>query len=279
MPEPELIVTERPAPRVARLVLNRPEKRNAQNTALLHQLDRAFHREADNDDVSVIILAAAGPHFSAGHDLGEADVLEQSAARPSVTGWRAGTGSPVERIMARERDLYLGMSERWRVIPKPTIAQVHGKCIAGGLMLVWPCDLIVASDDAEFQDPTVLMGMPGCELFVHPAEVGPRQAKEWLFTASTLTASQALQLGMVNRVVPRAALESETLSLASAIASKPLAALRLVKESVNAAADAQGRSAALQVAFANHQIAHAHNLQLHGIVVDPAGISPRVSRP
>jgi len=279
MPEPSYILSERPAPRVARLVLNRPEKRNAQNTALLYELDRAFLEATEDESVSVVILAAAGPHFSSGHDLGEADPLDRSAAHPTATGWRAVSGSLAERILARERDLYLGLSERWRVLPKPTIAQVQGKCIAGGLMLAWPCDLIVASEDAEFQDPTVLMGMPGCELFDHPREIGPRRAKEWLFTASTLTARQAFDLGMVNRVVPRESLENETLALASAIAAKPLLALRLIKESVNAAVDAQGRAGALQTAFSHHQLAHAHNLQAHGMAVDPAGFPAQVRRP
>jgi len=278
MPDPRHVLSERPAPRVARLVLDRADKRNAQNTALLYQLDEEFQAAADDDAVSVIILAARGPHFSSGHDLGEAEPLDASAGHASVTGWRTATGTLAERILARERDLYLGLSERWRSLPKPTIAQVQGKCIAGGLMLAWPCDLIVAGEDAEFQDPTVLMGVPGCELFDHPREIGPRRAKEWLFTAGTIRADQALALGMVNRVVPRESLEAETLALAVSIAAKPLLALRLIKESVNAAVDGQGRAAALQTAFSNHQLAHAHNLQAHGLPVDPAGVSPRVTR-
>jgi enoyl-CoA hydratase len=84
--------------------------------------------------------------------------------------------------MAIEKELYLGLSERWRNIPKPTIAEVQGKVIAGGLMLVWPCDLIVASEDAQFADNTVAMGIAGAEFFNHPWELGARKAKEMLFT-------------------------------------------------------------------------------------------------
>jgi enoyl-CoA hydratase len=86
---------------------------------------------------------------------------------------------------AREQEIYLQVTRRWRNFPKPTIAQVQGKCIAGGLMLAWACDLIVASDDAQFCDPVVTMGVCGVEWFAHPWELGPRKAKELLFTADT----------------------------------------------------------------------------------------------
>ena len=83
----------------------------------------------------------------------------------------------------READAYLGLCRKWRDLPKPTIAMVHGGCIAGGLMLAWVCDLIIASEDAFFADPVVRMGIPGVEFFAHPWEVGVRKAKELLFTA------------------------------------------------------------------------------------------------
>ena len=108
---------------------------------------------------------------------------------------------------ARELEVYLGMCRRWREMPKPTIAMVQGACIAGGLMLAWVCDLIVATDDAFFADPVVRMGIPGVEYFAHPGCSGPRIAKEFLFTGDRFTAERAYQVGMVNRVVPRAELE------------------------------------------------------------------------
>ncbi|MCA1847332.1 MAG: enoyl-CoA hydratase/isomerase family protein, partial [Actinobacteria bacterium] len=153
--------------------------------------------------------------------------------------------------------VYVGMCRRWRELTKPTIAQVQGKTIAGGLMLMWVCDIIVASDDATFCDPTVAFGVNGVEWFCHPWELGPRKAKELLFTGDVLTAAEAATLGMVNRVVPREALEDETLALARRIATKPSFALKLAKQSVNQAVDAQGFGPAQQAAFGLHHLGHA----------------------
>src|SRR5690606_13089593 len=194
-----------------------------------------------SDDIAVIILAALGPHFSSGHDLREPDLMGKLGEFRTVGTWAQFSAGGAEGWMAREQELYRGFSERWRNIPKPTIAQVQGKCIAGGLMLVWPCDLIVASEDALFSDNTVSMGMTGVEFFGHPWELGPRKAKEMLFTSDFVTAQDAHRLGMVNQVVPAAELATFTLELASKIAAKPLFALKLAKEAVNAAEDAQGR--------------------------------------
>ena len=267
----EHILYESPAPKVARIVLNRPQSRNAQDTRLLYELNDAFNLAAKDDDISVIILAANGPHFSSGHDLREADPIGSLSAFETVGTWCGFGCAGAEGWMAREKELYQGLSERWRNIPKPTIAEVQGKCIAGGLMLIWPCDLIVASDDATFADNTVSMGMTGVEYFGHPWELGPRKAKEMLFTSDFLSAAEAQRLGMVNQVVPAEKLTAFTLDLASRIAQKPLFALKLAKEAVNAAEDAQGRISAMQTAFAIHQLSHSHNMQVHGMPIDPRG--------
>jgi enoyl-CoA hydratase len=142
-------------------------------------------------------------------------------------------------------------------------------------MLAWPCDLIVAAADAAFCDNTVGMGVGGVEYFGHPWELGPRKAKELLFTADWLTAEEAKALGMVNHVVPATDLAGFTLDLAKRIAAKPLFALKLAKEAVNAAEDAQGRAGAMNTAFALHQLAHSHNMQVHGMPVDPSGLQVR----
>jgi enoyl-CoA hydratase len=170
--------------------------------------------------------------------------------------------------MGVEKELFLGLSERWRNLPKPTIAEVQGKVISGGLMLVWPCDIIVAAEDARFADNTVAMGVCGAEFFNHPYELGPRMAKEMLFTSDFVTARQAHQLGMVNHVVPRADLTTFVTTLAKRIAARPLFALKLAKEAVNAAQDAAGRSSAMQTAFALHQLCHSHNMQVYGQLID-----------
>src|SRR3954454_18310675 len=109
---------------------------------------------------------------------------------------------------------------------------VQGACIAGGLMLAWSCDLLVASDDAFFADPVVRMGIPGVEYFAHPWVMGPRFAKELLFLGERVGAARALQLGMVNRVVARTDLESSTFALAEKIAAMPSFGLALAKKAV-----------------------------------------------
>jgi enoyl-CoA hydratase len=172
--------------------------------------------------------------------------------------------------MAREKEIYLGFSERWRNIPKPTIAAVQGKVIAGGLMLVWPCDIIVAADNAEFIDNTVAMGVCGAEFFHHPWEVGVRRAKEMLYTSDAVTADDAFRLGMVNHVVALDELQPFTMALAEKIAARPLFALKMTKEAVNAAQDNQGRPQALATSFALHQLCHSHNQQVHGMAIDPS---------
>lgn len=262
------------APHVARIALARPAKRNAQNTRLLYELNAAFDRACADDDVKVIILAADGPHFSAGHDLAEEGQADEMARWKTVGTWCGFGCGGAETQMTREKELYIGLSERWRNIPKPTIAQVQGHCIAGGLMLAWPCDLIVAAQDALFMDNTVRMGVGGAEFFAHPWELGVRRAKELLFTADPISAQDAWRLGMVNHVVAPDELASFTLALACNIARKPAFALKLAKEAVNAAQDAQGRASAMQTAFALHQVAHSHNLLRFGMLIDPSGMPP-----
>ncbi len=272
MSENQTILYSKPRPHVAHLVLNRPETRNAQDTAFLYALNDAFDRAAQDDDVKVIVLSAVGPHFSSGHDLREKGGHDNMRKHETVETW-SGFGKPgAEAQFAREKEIYIGFCERWRNIPKPTIAAVHGKLIAGGLMLMWPCDLIVAADDTAFLDQTVAMGVGGAEFFMHPWEMGVRKAKEFLFTADWIEAKEALRLGMVNHVVPRQELLDFTFAMAERIAAKPMFALKLVKEAVNAAQDAQGRRTAMQVSFALHHLAHAHNQLNYGTLVDPTGL-------
>lgn len=269
MTEFETIRYEQPAEHVARIVLDRADARNAQSMRMLYELNDAFDLAAQDDSISVVVLAANGPHFSAGHDLREQAGEAVVAEHRRIGTWCGFGCDAAESRMAIEKEMYLGLSERWRNLPKPTIAAVQGKVIAGGLMLVWPCDLIVAAEDALFCDNTVSMGVSGAEFFNHPFEVGVRKAKEMLFTADFLTAAEVHRLGMVNHVVPLAELQSFALRLASRIAEKPLFALKLAKEAVNVAQDNQGRVNAMQTSFAYHQLCHSHNQQLHGLPIDP----------
>jgi enoyl-CoA hydratase len=153
------------------------------------------------------------------------------------------------------------MCRRWREIPKPTIAMVQGACIAGGLMLAWVCDLIVASEDAFFSDPVLKMGIPGVEYFAHPWAVGPRFAKEMLFTGDRFTVQRAYELGMVNRVVPRDELAAETFALAGRIAAMPPFGLALAKRAVNLCEEQMGMRSGMDAVFGLHHLAHAHNAE------------------
>jgi enoyl-CoA hydratase len=247
---------------IARITMNRPEYRNAQNSAMTYALDDAFYRAAGDDSVAVIVLAGAGSHFSAGHDIGTPDRdIDRSFDRRAGLWWDHVGKLGGESRYAREQEVYLGMCRRWRELPKPLIAQVHGACIAGGLMLAWICDLIVAADDAFFADPVVRMGIPGVEYFAHPWVMGPRQAKEFLFLGERLPAARALELGMINRVVPREALADEVTAMARKIAAMPRLGLALTKKAVNQAEDAMGLQLGLDSVFGLHHLAHAHNAE------------------
>lgn len=244
---------------IARIVLNRPEYRNAQNIKMTLALDDAYLRAVNDDAVKVIVLSGAGKHFSAGHDIGTPgrDIHEPFECR--ATTWYPHADKPgAEAIFVREQEAYLGMCRRWRELPKPTIAQVHGACIAGGLMLVWCCDLIVASDDAFFADPVVRMGIPGVEYFAHPFAMNPRKAKEFLFLGDRMPAEEAHRCGMINRVVPRDALESTVTEMATRIAEKPRFALALTKKAINQAEDRMGLRDTMDAVYGLHHLAHAH---------------------
>lgn len=261
----ETIRFERPIPGVARIVMNRPAARNAQNMRMTYDLNDAFDLAVADPDVRAIIVSAEGPHFSSGHDLREK--AAEFVRPPSVGTWSDFGAGGAHGRYAHEQEVYLQMVRRWRNLSKPTIAQVHGKCIAGGLMIAWACDLIVASDDAEFCDPVVAMGVLGVEWFAHPWELGPRKAKELLFTGDTWSAQEAHRLGMVNQVVGAAQLSDAVLAIAGKIAGKPPLAIKLAKEAVNRAVDIQGQANAIDSAFGLHHVCHAHNMIQFGLPV------------
>jgi enoyl-CoA hydratase len=259
----EDVVTYEVVDRVAWVRLNRPQYRNAQNSAMTYALDAAFQRAVDDDDAAVIVLAGNGDHFCAGHDIGTPGRdVDKSFDRKAVIWWDHVDKEGGDLRFARESEVYLGMCRRWREIPKPTIAAVHGACIAGGLMLAWSCDFIVASDDAFFSDPVVRMGIPGVEYFAHPWVMNPRAAKEFLFTGDRFTAQRAQELGMVNQVVPRDELESTVTAMAGRIAAMPRFGLALTKKAINQAEDLQGLRAGMDSVFGLHHFAHAHNAEV-----------------
>lgn len=239
---------------IATISLNRPEVANAQNMELLDELDAAWERADRDPQVRVIVLRGNGKHFSSGHDI-------------DPRTWQNQDRWLVSEIYETEARRYLGYSLKWRNIPKPSIAAVQGVCIAGGLLLAWPCDLIVAADNARFSDPVVAMGIGGVEYHAHTWELGPRLAKEILFTGRAITAEEALAVRMVNRVVPRAELDTATRELAAEIAAKHPFALRTAKRAVNQTLDIQGFTAAVQAVFDVHQVGHGNALSETGLPV------------
>lgn len=254
--------------RVGVITLDRPDKANAVHGPMLDELDHAWSLAADDRDVRVIVVKANGKHFSAGHDLsGSNEALGPDGKVDTSKAGLDWNERGLQAIYEWESIHYLGYSRRWRDIPKPSIAAVQGACIAGGLMLCWPCDLIVAADDAKFSDPVVRMGIGGVEYHGHTWELGPRKAKELLFTAKSMTATEAERLGMVNRVVPRGDLLGETMALAAEIAEMHPFALAQAKRAVNQTVDIQGFYTALQAVFDIHQTGHGNALSVGGYPV------------
>lgn len=262
-------------PEIVNIAMSRPQVRNAQDMAMTYALNAAFDRAALDDKVKVIILSGDGPHFSTGHDMGGDGGMTWRNFQ-TVGTWAGFDEKGVEGLYGREKEIYLEMCERWRNLPKPTIAAIQGTCIAGGLMLAWSCDLIIATEGARFKDPTLEFGVSGVEYFMHPWELGTRKAKEWLLTSDWLSAQDAQVCGMVNQVVPEAELMNAALTMAKKIASKGSFVVKAAKEAINHAQDVMGRRNAMMHAFGLHQLSHNHNKLQWGILIDPRGVAPVV---
>ena len=248
--------------RIARIMLNRPEARNAQSRRLLVELDEAFLAAEADDDVRVVILGGLGPMFSSGHDLGSKDYLQDRNPGPDQHPSYKGNGATrggAEKLMLQEWHYFFNNTRRWRNLRKITIAQVHGPVYAAGLMVMWACDLIVAADDTTFAEVVgTRLGMCGTEYFAHPWEFGPRRAKELLLTGDSLGVEEAHAIGMVSKIFPAAELADKTLEYARRIAVQPSVSTLLIKESVNQSVDNMGFYNALNACFTLHELNHAH---------------------
>jgi enoyl-CoA hydratase len=255
---------------IAIITIDRADKANAVNGQTLDEMDACFTTAAEDRDVRVIVLRAEGKHFSSGHDMsGSNDAIgdtadPEKAKQSAQLDWKE---RGLQAIYEWEAVHYLGYSRKWRDIPKPTIAAVQGQCIAGGLMLCWPCDLIIAADNAQFSDPVLRMGIGGVEYHGHTWELGPRKAKEMLFTARKFSAEESERLGMVNRVVPLDELMDQTMELAREIAEMHPFALTQAKRIVNQTVDIQGFYSALQSGFDMHSVGHGNALSVNGYPV------------
>ena len=249
---------------VAYIIMNRPGFNNAQNNQMTYALDDAFRRAVDDDDVRAIVLRGEGKHFSAGHDIG-------TPGRDMFASWDRRALVPdhvnkpaAEFLYTREHEVYLGMCRRWRDVPKPTIAAVQGACVAGGLMLAWVCDLIVATDDAYFQDPVNRMGIPGVEYFAHGFELPPRIAKEFILLGERLSAERAYNFGMVNRLSTRETLLADVKKIADELATRNRLGNWLTKQALNHVEDLRGKRTATDAHFHMHHFAHAQSDLVNG---------------
>ncbi len=248
--------------RIVRILLNRPEARNAQNRGMLVELDDAFRAAEEDDQVRVVILAGEGLMFSSGHDMGSKVSMEEYAPGPNQHPTRTingGTRLGAENRMLQEWHYFFENTLRWRNLRKITVAQVHGDVYAAGLMLMWACDLIIGADDVNFADVVgTRLGMCGIEYFGHPWEFGPRKTKELMLTGDSIDVHEAHRLGMVSKVFPRDELPERTLEFARRIAALPTMTALLIKESVNQTVDNMGFYNSLQACFTMHQLNHAH---------------------
>jgi enoyl-CoA hydratase len=252
---------------IARITLNRPGARNAQNRGLLVELHDAFLQAEADDQVRVVVLGGAGPLFSAGHDMGSKVMLEEMTPGPGEHPTRkvnGGTRKAAENLMLQEWHYFFENTRRWRNLRKITIGQAHGDVYAAGLMLLWACDLIVAAEDTTFTDVVgARLGMCGVEYFAHPWEFGPRKAKELLLTGDSVSADEAYAMGMVSKVFPADELTERTLDFARRIAALPTMTSLLIKESVNQTVDNMGFYNALNACFTLHELNHAHWAQVN----------------
>ncbi|MCV7423182.1 enoyl-CoA hydratase [Mycobacterium yunnanensis] len=253
---------------IARIMLNRPEQRNAQQRGLLVELTEAFLAAEADDAVRVVILGGNGPMFSSGHDLGSKVMMREYQPGPDQHpsfGENGATREGAEKLMLQEWHHFFENTRRWRNVRKITVAQVHGEVYAAALMLMWACDLIVAAEDTTFADVVgTRLGMCGVEYFAHPWEFGARKTKELMLTGDSLSVDEAHALGMVSKVFPLEHLADRTLEFARRIAKVPTMAALLIKESVNQTQDNQGFHNALNACFTLHQLNHSHWSQVHG---------------
>jgi len=252
---------------IARIMLNRPEQRNAQHRGLLVDLHNAFLEAEADDQVRVVILGGHGKMFSSGHDMGSTDMQNERRGGPNehpTASTNGGTRKGSENLMLQEWHYFFQNTLRWRNLRKITVAQVHGTVYAAGLMLMWACDLIVAADNVRFADVVgTRLGMCGVEYFAHPWEFGPRKTKELMLTGDSIDVDEAYRLGMVSKVFPEAELAEKTLEFARRIAKVPTMAALLIKESVNQSVDNMGFYTALNACFTIHELNHSHWAWVH----------------
>ncbi|HUH83446.1 MAG TPA: enoyl-CoA hydratase/isomerase family protein [Stellaceae bacterium] len=218
---------------VALITLNRPERLNAMNAAMLRELNQAMDMAEASDAVRAIVLAGAGNGFCSGFDL-----KEQAEARPSgVKEWRP--------LLRRDFDTVM----RFWHSPKPTVAAVEGPCLAGGCELAVACDITIAGESAVFGEPELRFGA-GIVVMLLPWLVGPKRAKQLLLSGDDhLSARRAEAIGLVNEVVPAGAALARALAAADELTVIDAMALRETKRAINRTYEIMGMGKALEAAL------------------------------
>lgn len=244
-PNPDALVQRRDHAHVARLTMNSPANFNALSTAMIKALSDALDRLAEDPDIRVVVLAASGKAFCAGHDL-----REIQSARADADAGRAAHESLFARCAA--------LMQKLPALPQPVIAEVQGIATAAGCQLVASCDLAVAAETVRFGVNGVNIGLfCATPMVALTRAIAPRAAFELLVTGEFIDADRARDLGLVNRVVPTELLDSTTMQLAALIARKLPAAVRLGKRAFHAQ-----RNLALTEAYAATGAVICENLML-----------------
>jgi len=206
------------------ITINRPEKLNALNGAVLDGLNESFDRAVADDEVKVVVVTGAGDRaFSAGYDLS----AEAAHSEIPAHEWHGVLAADIDATM-----------KLW-ALPKPTIAAVRGYCLAGGCELAMACDMIVSTESGRFGEPEIRYGSGPVTLLM-PFILGQKKTNELLFTGDMIDAEAAERAGMINRVVPETDLEEEVEALVRKIAPTPLPVLRLTKIALVRAFEAMG---------------------------------------
>ncbi len=253
--EYQRMLYEEVEPDIVKIMMNRPEIRNAQDPLMFAEMADAFIRADLDEDVRVIIFGGTGKDFSAGHDMSGTgqpapdDTIIGRALKTKLTG--------TEMRIKRETYIFWRQCMDIRNVSKPTIAMVQGTCAAGGWMNAAVCDLIVCSEDARFINPVVRMTPAGGEILMEAFDLGFRRAKHHLWTGEPITAQEGYRLGFVCKVVPREKLEEETLALARQIALNQPVSVSLVKKSINMAQEFAGLRNAWEYHFLIHELSHS----------------------
>lgn len=238
--------------RIGYITLARPDKLNAVTKQLKSDFEAALDQHLEDSEVRVIVIRGEGRAFCAGYDLNPGENMETKSSGTRTLGddlvWVQGESRTWSRL--------------WHCA-KPTIAQVHGYCLAGGLMIALECDLVVAAHDAQFGQPEARAVGIAPDHALWPITAGLRQTKELLFTSRSISGREAAQMGMINRSVDPSGLESEVFALATEIAKTSSEMLTLQKASVNNAAEAMGISGVRSAGAIFDVVAHASKTARH----------------